>query len=101
MKTEQEIKTFIQSLYTEEELYASIDEGIAEFLDEDWEEEYDSEYDWYQEYGRGEAEGIINSEILDKLNLFLGETDFNWYQYKKYGDVQEWIHEIYPQLNVA
>ena len=98
MKNTNDIKNFVKILYTENEINTEISDNILNFLDDDWEENYDSPDEWYIDYGRGEAEDIIINEIINKISKFLNEPADNWYFNDKYGDIDEIIYEVYPQL---
>lgn len=101
---EAKIKAAIKDFYTEGGMDIDLDiaERIPSYLDDDWEldgDGYNSEEEWYQDYGRGEAEGEIHNELLDAIEKAIDETIGSWYYNDKYGDVDEYIYEEYPQLN--
>lgn len=96
------IKNTIKDFYKEDGLDVAfdIDERILNYVDDDWEEdgEYDSESEWYQDFGRGEAEDEIHGEILEAIATALDEPTDSWYFSDKYGDINEYIYDEYPQL---
>ena len=49
-----------------EELLSRLDDQILEYVDDNWEEdgEYESEYDWYIDYGKGEAEDDVITDVI-------------------------------------
>lgn len=96
--TEESIKAYINTNYTEDQIDSEVDEAIPDFLDEDWEEEYSDEFEAYQETGRGEAESQvrmgIENEILTKLGIEYFEFE------KAMGKtISQIICDIFPKLD--
>jgi hypothetical protein len=99
--TEEKIKDFIADLYDPEILNDIIYENILNYVDyEQMEDEgIEDEQTWYTDYGRGEAELEIVDDIIGKVGEFLNEPDSEWYFKDKYGDLNEMIYEVFPELN--
>jgi hypothetical protein len=98
---ETKIKEIIQSYCnSEEDMQFLIDEAMIDFIDyEQMEEEgIESEHDYYADYGRGEAEDQIHNEILRLIAREIKEPIDNWYFSDKYGDINQLIYDIFPNL---
>lgn len=67
-KTAEQILELIKAGWSESDVIDKFDNEVIEWLDDDWEDEFDNEYDAYQEQGRGEAEDVIITEMI------------NWYE---------------------
>lgn len=69
----------VREEYPESKVKEMIDEEIIGgcWVDSDWEEEYESEFDWYCEFGHGEAEDVVLSDIISWYQIKYGklETD--------------------------
>ena len=106
MKTREEVVEHLQTKYTEADLHHKVSEAIFDFLDDAWEEDgYDDEEDWYREFGRGEAESQVSSEIqneiLEKMGLPTGYFEGGFEKYKELigESVWETIESVYPFLD--
>jgi hypothetical protein len=59
------VAEFINKKYDENDVAIKVDEQMMDYLDDDWKDDgYKTEYEWYQNFGRGEAEGDIHNEIM-------------------------------------
>jgi hypothetical protein len=67
----EEAKEWIKQNYSSERVSQMFDEEVysGNWIDKDQMEEegYDSEYDYYIDYGHGEAEDAVMTEIVDTL----------------------------------
>lgn len=106
----EEVKEFINNLYTNSQVIEMIDDEICNgnWLDDDWEEEgYDDEYEWYRDYGRGEAEDVIMNEFIKAIgkkyyNLSESEaTDWVLYKDDNWDWVKNYIYELHEELNTG
>lgn len=89
----EQVLEFLELNYPEDRVIQMVDEEIAsgDWIDEDWNDEHETEYDWYQDFGRGEAENSIRTQIIDELIKKIGFT------YKSYNE--EVGEEIYETIN--
>lgn len=58
---------YIEDENTKEDIIASFDNEVLEWVDPDWEEDgYDSEHDWYTDHNNKEAEDVVITELINK-----------------------------------
>ena len=87
----EDITSFILKNYSQGKVDNLIGKKIPEYVDPGWDDEFETEEEWYNEYGQGEAEYDVITEIIQqasrKNNVNLSQTEFadlqNWF-YKKY-----------------
>jgi hypothetical protein len=87
---------WIENNYPENKVEEMLDEEIngGNWIDTDQmeEEEYESEYDYYMDYGNGEAESAVRTEIINDLksqftltfNPYDDSTDLSSFLCEKY-----------------
>lgn len=93
-----EIKEWLESKYSEDWINERIDERMSEYVNDDWEDEFDSLYEAYVETGRGGIEGELFNIIIEDFAYEMGEPNNDWYFKDKYGDFDDIVYEVFPQL---
>lgn len=108
MNTKEEVVNYLKTKYLEEDLRHRVDEAIFDFLDNDWQEDgdgYEDESEWYQDYGRGEAESQVRTELekelLAAMNLPTGSTQGGYETYNEIigQDIWDTIVEVFDFLD--
>ena len=98
-----EIMKQILAEFSEEKVCEMLDEEILNWTESGWEDgEWDNEYDWYSDFGRGEAEYVIITQIKNWWRETYQGTEL-YQQYKKTKDsdmeLEEAISTNYSPLN--
>lgn len=110
--TKEAVIQYLKENYTEDGIQSDIDEGMRDYLHEDWEEEFDGDvYEAYLVYGNGESEAQvrmqIEKEILEKMYPeYRKEAGYpeDKIFYERYEEeigesVWETIQEVYSELD--
>jgi len=71
-----EVVAYLKKEYPEERIDELIKDEIVggDWLDDDWEEEYETEHDWYENYGSGEAEAAVKTQIEEDILKHFSKT---------------------------
>lgn len=100
-KIKAKILMVIQNFFKDEDdLIEKINEGIYDYLDDDWQDDAEDEEEWYMEYGRGEVESEYHDKIIKEIQKSLKFENDDFYFKNTYGDIDSMIFQIWPRLNV-
>lgn len=88
----EEIKQYLTSMYSEEDINDLIDDEVINWVDDDWNDDYDTEYDWYLDHNNSEAESVIYNQLKQevKQHFKCSLSDF---------ELRELIVDLYPNLD--
>lgn len=84
--------SYIVKNYTEEEIVSKVEQtAIDNYVPSDWEEDAESELEWYNEYGKGEAEDDVITNIIQEASRKKGVKLTS----SQFADMQNWMYNAY------